>query len=91
MKTNIAAIALLLLTSSFSGTVLASQYPCRSPEWNNWIESLVNTREQLGNVDIGSPVWQQAVESQLPASSWPSRNSVLWCAAVEQKIAALKK
>lgn len=91
MKTKIAAIALLLLTSGLSDTALASEYPCRSPEWNEWIESIVNTRALLGDVDVGSQVWQQAVESRLPATSWPSRNSVLWCAAVEQKIVSLKK
>ncbi|MCA7011103.1 hypothetical protein [Dickeya dadantii] len=91
MKTKIAAIALLLLTTGASGVAAASEYPCRSPEWNVWVEMQVNTRGLLGDVEVGSLVWQQAVESRLPAASWPSRNSVLWCAAVEQKLASLKK
>ncbi|SLM64406.1 MULTISPECIES: hypothetical protein [Dickeya] len=91
MRKKYVAVALLTLAASMSGTAAASNYPCRSPEWNLWIESLVNTRDQYSNLEIGSPIWQQAVESRLPASSWPSRNSVLWCATVEQKIASIKK
>lgn len=90
MKKHYAAIALLALASGVSSIASASDYPCRSTEWNLWIESIVNTRAQYSNIEIGSLVWQQAVESRLPVAAWPSRSSILWCATVEQKIASLK-
>ncbi|AXW85879.1 hypothetical protein AU509_11670 [Lonsdalea britannica] len=83
---KILAIAVLLFSA---GSATAATAPCRSLEWNLWVESELNILGQSQiSVQIGSTTWQQAVESKLAAKSWPNKTSVLWCNAVEQRIAA---
>ncbi|MFP1892381.1 hypothetical protein ACLEEJ_10000 [Lonsdalea quercina] len=86
---KILAIAVLLFSAGSATAATTTTAPCRSLEWNLWVESELNILGQSQiNVQIGSTTWQQAVESKLAARSWPNKTSVLWCNAVEQRIAA---
>ncbi|WP_192459131.1 hypothetical protein [Musicola keenii] len=88
MKKTLSITTLLLLVAGYIGTASAASLPCRSPEWNVWVESQLSIRSTYPNLEIGSTSWQQAVEGKLKAKGWPARNSVLWCAVVEKALSS---